>query len=71
MDYEAFLEHAFHDPTLGAHTQTQAHGFGWAWVRYYCSYKVTSLEKNEIIAAVSLALSMNRDTTAKFSMLYA
>ena len=35
----------------------------------YETYKVTNLEKNEIIAAVSLALPMNRDTTAKFSIL--
>ena len=32
----------------------------------YETYNVTDLEKNEIIAAVSLALPMNRDTTAKF-----
>ena len=35
----------------------------------YKTYKVTDLEKNEIIAAVSLALPMNRDTTAKFNIL--
>ena len=32
-------------------------------------YKVTNFKKNEIIAAVSLALPMNRDTIAKFSIL--
>ena len=35
----------------------------------YETYKVTDLEKNEIIATVSLALPMNRDTTAKFNIL--
>ena len=35
----------------------------------YETYKVIDLEKNEIIAAVSLALPMNRDTTAKFNIL--
>ena len=35
----------------------------------YETYKVTDLEKNEIIATVSLALPMNRDTTVKFSIL--
>ena len=35
----------------------------------YETYKVTDLEKIEIIAVVSLALPMNRDTTAKFSIM--
>ena len=35
----------------------------------YETYKVNGLEKNEIIAAVSLALPMNWDTTAKFNIL--
>ena len=35
----------------------------------YQTYKVIDLEKNEIIVTVSLALPMNRDTTAKFSIL--
>ena len=35
----------------------------------YEAYKVNDLEKNEIIAAVSLALPMNRDSTAKFNIL--
>ena len=35
----------------------------------YETYKVTELKKNEIITAVSLALPMNRDTTAKFNIL--
>ena len=44
-------------------------GFGWAWVQYYCSYKVNDLENNEIIAAMRLALQVNRDTTAKFNII--
>jgi hypothetical protein len=35
----------------------------------YETYKVTDLEKNEIIATVSLALLVNQDTTARFSIL--
>ena len=35
----------------------------------YETYKVIDLDKNEIIAAVSLAMPMNQDTTAKFSIL--
>ena len=35
----------------------------------YETYKVIDLEKNEIIAAMSLALPMNRDTTFKFNIL--
>ena len=35
----------------------------------YETYKVTDLKKNKIIAAVSLALPMNQDTTAKFNIL--
>ena len=34
----------------------------------YETYKVTYLEKNEIVATISLALPMNRDTTAKFNI---
>ena len=37
-------------------------GHGWA-------YKVIDLGKKEIIATVSLALLVNRDTTAKFNIL--
>ena len=35
----------------------------------YETYKVTDLKKNDIIAAVSLALTMNCDTNAKLSIL--
>ena len=35
----------------------------------YETYKVTDLEKNEIIAAVSLALPVKHDITVKFSIL--
>jgi hypothetical protein len=35
----------------------------------YETYKVTDLEKNDIIAAESLAVPVNQDTTAKFSIL--
>ena len=35
----------------------------------YETYKVTDLEKNEIIAVVSLALLVNQDTTAIFNIL--
>ena len=41
---------------------------GRLWVGSWM-YKVIDLEKNEIIGAVSLALPMNRDTTAKFNTL--
>ena len=49
-------------------------GRGWAWVdehglKQIILEGVIDLGKNEIIAAVSLALPMNRDTTAKFNIL--
>jgi hypothetical protein len=35
----------------------------------YETYKVTDLEKNDIIVAESLSVPVNQDTTAKFSIL--